>query len=379
MSAGSPADAMRIGIDGRELLGPRTGAGRVLAALCAEWMQRPAGRHDFLVYYPAAAGGMGALGPPLAGARPDAFHPRPVPGAAGTWWEQIRLPPAANQDALDVFFAPAYSAPLRLTAPSVVTMHDVSFAAHPEWFHWREGLRRRWLADRTMRRARAVITVSEFSRTEIVRWFDVPPDRVRVVRHGIDAAAVRPERRRGRPLVLYVGSIFNRRHLPTLIRAFARVAREVPGAELAIVGADRTWPRQDLASAAADAGVGGRVTLHAYAPEADLAALYRQARVFAFLSEYEGFGLPPLEALAAGVPTVVADTPVAREIYGAAATFVPHHDVPAIAEEIVALLRDDARRAQARGRAAALVRTFSWERAARDTLAVLEQAARGGP
>lgn len=377
MSGGPAANAMRIGIDGRELLEPRTGAGRVLAALCAEWMKLPVGRHDFLVYSPAADGDVAALGPPLARARPAAFRHRPVPGSAGTWWEQIRLPPAANRDALDVFFAPAYSAPLLLAAPSVVTMHDVSFAAHPEWFRWREGLRRRWLADCTMRRARAVITVSEFSRTEIVRWFDVPPDRIHVVRHGIDAAAARPERRRGLPLVLYVGSIFNRRHLPTLIRAFARVVREVPGAELAIVGTDRTWPRQNLAAAAA--GVGGRVTLHAYAPEAELAALYRRAQVFAFLSEYEGFGLPPLEALAAGVPAVVADTPVAREIYGDAATFVPHHDVPAIAEAIVTLLRDDARRAQARDRAAALVRTFSWERAARDTLAVLEQAARAGP
>lgn len=369
---------MRIGIDGRELLNRRTGVGRYLAALCDEWLALPAGRHQFIVYSPRAGAGLGELGPPFVGRLSRAFHHRPVPGAGGTWWEQVQLPPAADRDALDVFFAPAYSAPLSLATPCVVTMHDVSFMARPEWFRWREGARRRWLARRTMRRARAVIAVSNFSRNEIVRWFDLPGERVHVVRHGIDPAPAPPRRGSSEaPLVLYVGSIFNRRHLPALIRAFARVVRDVPAAELAIAGADRTWPRQDLAVVAEQCGVRERVALRAWVPEHELRALYSRARVFVFLSEYEGFGLPPLEALAAGVPAVVADTPVAREVYGDAAARVPPTDVGAIAAAIVGLLRNEVRRAALLRRADALLRTFSWQRAARDTLTVLTEAAGG--
>ena len=135
---------MRIGIDGRELVGQRTGVGRYLAALCTEWLESQ--DHEYVVYTPQTSDGTATLGPPFADRNASSFRHRAVAGPPGTWWEQVHLPRAANRDSLDVFFAPAYSTPMRLSAPCVVTMHDVSFEAHPEWFRWREGLRRRWLA-----------------------------------------------------------------------------------------------------------------------------------------------------------------------------------------------------------------------------------------
>src|SRR5439155_976287 len=136
---------------------------------------------------------------------------------------------------------------------------------------------------------------------------------------------------RTEPVVLFVGSIFNRRRVPELIRAFGRVARAHRDASLEIVGDDRTHPRQDLARAIADEALGERVRWHAYLPEAELQAMYGRARAFAFLSEYEGFGLTPVEALAAGIPPVVLDTAVARETCGDAALYVPAGDVAATA------------------------------------------------
>ena len=367
---------MRIGIDGRELLNLRTGVGRYLAELCTQWLQLPSSRgFEFIIYTHAPVAELAELGPPFDRAGPGPFRHQPVRGQPGTWWEQVQLPSVANQDALDLFFAPAYSVPLRLTAPTAVTMHDVSFAAHPEWFRWRARLRLRWLARRTISRARAVITVSKFSRDEILRYFDLPPARVHVVRSGIQPrAANTPDT--AAALVLYVGSLFNRRHLPTLIQAFAKVRLEVPEASLVIVGDDRTYPKQDLAAVARRAGVGDHVTVAAYVSEEELSALYGRARVFAFLSEYEGFGLTPLEALSSGVPIVVGDTPVARELYGGAGLFVPVMDVSATASTIAALLRDDALRARQKERAASVLPSFSWPRAAKETLAVLEAAAR---
>jgi glycosyltransferase involved in cell wall biosynthesis len=177
--------------------------------------------------------------------------------------------------------------------------------------------------------------------------------------------------------VLFVGSIFNRRHLPELIQAFALVASERPAARLVLVGDNRSHPPQDPARLAARAGVADQVDVRAYVEEAELADLYARAMVFVFLSEYEGFGLPPLEAMAAGVPTLVGDTPVARELYGDGARRVPVHDVRAIATAITTLLEDADARTSLAAAAAARLPLFTWPRAAADTLAVLERAGHG--
>lgn len=368
---------MRIGIDGRELLGNRTGVGRYLAELCAEWLTSPAAsRHEFVVYTAPPDNAIAGLGPPFLDGVTGPFQHRSVPGRSGTAWEQLALPAAAARDDLDVFFAPAYSAPLRLRTPVVVTMHDVSFAAHPEWFPWREGMRRRWLAGRSMARADAIIAVSAFTRDEVLQFFSIPSDRIHVVRSGIRPRSSTPGSETPHPLVLYVGSIFNRRNLPTLVRAFAKVRDVVGGLRLAVVGDDRTYPREDLPSLLATTGTAEAVDLRSYVSESDLDGLYGRARVFAFLSEYEGFGLTPLEAMAAGVPVIVADTPVARELYADAAVFVPVRDIRATAAALQSLLQDDTAWATQRDRGTQVARTFAWARAASETLDVLEASGR---
>lgn len=365
---------MRIGIDGRELIGLRTGVGRYLEALLAEWTSPSGPDHEWIVYTPASAD------EPTIGGRRAAELPavrnRAVGARYGVWWEQCDLAEAAARDHLDLFFAPAYAAPLSLRVPCVVTMHDISFMAHPEWFRWREGWRRRVLAARSMARARAVIAVSEFTRQEILRHSDVPSERLHVIRSGIAAPQAPSGPTVPEHLVLYVGTIFNRRHLPTLLAAFARVARVLPQARLVLVGQDRSYPAIDLAGHIAATGLAHRIEWLPYVTESTLAALYGRARVFAFLSEYEGFGFTPLEAMAAGVPTVVADTPVARELYGDAAVRVPVRDAAAAAQAFVRLLVDEEARARCRARAAEVLPRFVWAQAARVTLDVFAGAVR---
>ena len=128
--------------------------------------------------------------------------------------------------------------------------------------------------------------------------------------------------RNAEPTVLYVGSIFSRRHVPELIEGFTRLARRHPQARLEIVGDNRTTPRIDLDAIVRASGVAGRIQIRSYVSDEELRGLYRSARAFAFLSDYEGFGLTPVEALSAGMPLVVLDTPIAREIYGPAAIYV---------------------------------------------------------
>ena len=355
---------MRIGVDARELCGRATGVGRYLSGLLAQWAGA-AGGHEFILYAPEAPS------VPLDAGR---FQVRVLPGSRGTWWEQTTLARAAARDRLDVLFAPAYTAPICTRLPTVVVVHDISFVAHPEWFTRRDGLRRRWLTRRAARRARAVITVSEFSRREIVARLAVPENRVHVVSNGVTSPTGGDRARARDARVLYVGSILNRRHVPDLIRAFRPVARAHAGASLDIVGDNRSYPHEDVAHVIAAEGLEGRVRWHRYLPDAALGELYASARAFAFLSEYEGFGLTPLEALAAGLPPVVLDTPVARETCGEAAIYVPAGDLAAASAAHERALFDARARAAILAAAPERLARFTWPRAARETLAVIEGA-----
>src|SRR3954471_8822794 len=364
------AAPITIGIDARELLGEPPGVGRYLGELLRRWVVRPdAAMRELVLYSPEPL--------PFLDSVPGAANVRAVVAGSGrgTWWEQTHLRRAVRSDPPDVFFAGAYTAPLALGVPLALTIHDVSFAAHPEWFRPREGARRRLLTRQAARAAEVVFTDSIFSRDEIVERLSVPRERVRVIAPGVTprAAAAMPRE----PLVLFVGSIFNRRRLPSLIAAFATATADRADARLVIAGADRSYPALDLSGLAAEAGAAARVEIRSYVSETDLDSLYARASAFVFLSEYEGFGLTPLEALSAGVPIVVLDTPVAREVYGDAAWYVPREsDVRGAAAGIGALLDDPGSRQPLLDRAPAILARYSWDTAADETLAAIEAIVR---
>jgi glycosyltransferase involved in cell wall biosynthesis len=359
---------MRIGIDARELYGRSTGVGRYLGGLLREWSLDPDARsHEFVLYAPE---------PPRMSLDGHRFPTRFVAGPAGTWWEQVKMPAAAARDHLDVFFAPGYSAPLFRRVPTVVAIHDVSFAAHPEWFKPREGMRRRWLSRQSALGARAIVTISEFSRREIVEWFGIDESRIRVIPPGVHRPGTAGAGGAARPCVLFVGSIFNRRNLPHLIRAFVPIARRHPEATLEIVGDNRSYPHQNLTSLIAVEGLASQVRWRPWVSDPELTSLYAGARAFAFLSEYEGLGLTPLEALSAGVPPVLLDTPVARESCGDAGLYVPAGDVGQAAAALEALLFDERTRRTLLEASVRVLARYRWPDAARETLKVLEHAAR---
>jgi glycosyltransferase involved in cell wall biosynthesis len=350
---------MRIAIDAREMTGRSTGVGRYLSEILQAWGRLAAATaHQFI----------------LCASEPVAVHDSPLrvtnltmPGH-GTMWEQRTLPALIKRANADVLFAPAYTAPLWCRVPTVLTIHDVSFAAHPEWFSWREGIRRRTLARASARRAARVITESDFSKREIVRHLHVDPSRIDVIYLGAPPAPPPASRE---PLVLYVGSLFNRRQLPVLIEGFARVAGRHANLRLELVGDNRTFPAIDIDAAIARSGVADRIRWRQYVADTDLLSLYARASAFVFLSEYEGFGLTPLEAIAAGVPPIVLGTEVAHEIYGAAAEYVDRPDADLVATTLERVLADEGTRARLRAAGATLVERYSWSECALRTLQVL--------
>lgn len=362
---------MRIAIDARELTGHPTGVGRVLTEILAAWARsRDASAHEFVLCAPEPVDLA-----PFAGLH---VSMQTSPGA-GTPWEQFTLPGMLREVAADVLLAPGYTAPLRSPVPVVLIVHDVSFAAHPEWFSWREGARRRTLTRLAALRARAVVTVSEFSRREIAAYLGIEAGKIHVIYHGLPPVGARGATdatgasgaSASRQHVLYVGSIFNRRHVPELIEAFGRLAARHPAVHLDIVGDNRTSPWIDLEETARASGVAERIHLRSYVGDDELGRLYACAGAFVFLSDYEGFGLTPLEALGAGVPIVVLDTPVGHEVYGEAALFVSRPEPSLVAAALERALFDEQERARQLTHAKAVLSRYSWPDAAQRLLSLL--------
>lgn len=291
-----------------------------------------------------------------------------------------------TRDRIDVAFCPAYASPLGWRGPSVTTLHDVSFCARPEEFGFLQGLALRFFARRSAAASRALITESDFSRREIGRLLgDAALAKTVVILNGTDDDLPRgPSRHEARrrlglneadKLIITVGSIFPRRNLNVLVAAVAEAKARVPGARLDIVGDDRSNGRIDIAGDAARAGVSGSVTLSGYLSDEDLAVRYAAADAAAFLSEYEGFGLPALEALARGVPTLIGNRPSQSELFGDGALVVEPRDAAAVADGLARILTDPSEAARLRAAGAMVAARFSWTRAAEETLRVIERAA----
>jgi glycosyltransferase involved in cell wall biosynthesis len=305
----------------------------------------------------------------------------------GLRWQEGRLPAAARRDSLDVFFAPAYSCPLSLTLPRVTTVHDMSFFSIPDDFGLVDGMRRRALVSASIRVSLRILAVSDFTRREIAARFPAAARRIVVTPHGADDDLAAPPSRdaararlalRG-PMVLTVGTILNRRCLPVLFHAAARLRRSWPDLTLEVVGENRTHPHLDLPSLARRTGLGDRARVSGFVGEAALADRYAAADAFVLLSEYEGFGLPALEAMARGVPVVTSTSPALGEVFREAALLVDPRDAPAAAAALDRILSDPALRADLVARGRALAARHSWAACARLTRDALEAAAAEGP
>lgn len=366
---------LRVGVDGRELQGRPTGTGRYLRNLLRAWAGE--GRHDLLVYLRGAAPADPVLALP-------GLRPRPLPSLSpGLLWQELRMARAALSDRVDVFFSPAYVCPLRLPVPRVTAVHDLSFFSLPGDFLPLDGLRRRLLVRASVRASRRVLACSEFTSRELALHFPGEARRAVHVPLGADEDLLPgPPREEARaalgvrgPLLLTTGTILNRRRLPVLLQATALLRRRWPALALDVVGENRTHPRLDLAAEVDALGLGGSARLSGFVDEAALALRYAAADVAVFLSEYEGFGLPPMEAAARGVPLVVSSRPSLGEVFAEAALLVEPRDAAAVAEAVDRLLRDAPLRDDRVARGRALAARHSWSETARRTLAVLEEAA----
>lgn len=304
---------MKIGIVAYEMEGSKTGVGRYLEGLLTGLAEcgRPWEWHLFFKG--------DSFEHPLW--RDERFIPRfdGRPAARPILWEQFRLPGLLRHANLDFVFSPAYSLPCipgmpNVRATSMLTVHDLSFERLPEEFSWKERWRRRWLARRSARMANRVLADTTEIARELERTYALSPNKIGVVPIGIDAGfrntagasssllepyGIEP------PYLLYLGSILARRHIDLMIEAFAEVADDFPELKLVLAGQNRLRQPDDLKRWIASSGRADRILEVGYVTEDALGALYHHAELSYYLSSYEGYGLPPLESLAAGTPTLV--------------------------------------------------------------------------
>lgn len=315
---------------------------------------------------------------------------RPVPMSAhpGSMADQVRIPALLRHTGASVYHTPYAVLPLTRTCPAVVTVHDCVALTFPQYAPSRASQAmsrlRMWSA---AHRSARILTVSEASKRDILRFFDVPAAKVSVIPNAIDDRYSEPpapeevQRVRERfqldgEFVLYAGNIRPHKNLVRLIEALQQL-RESPRFEhlrLLIIGDEiskyptlrRTVHRHKLHK---------HVRFFGFVPDRTLAVLYRLATVFVFPSLYEGFGLPPLEAMASGTPVVTSNLSSLPEVVGDAALLVDPYDAASIAEGMRQALVDEALRARLVRAGLERVRSFSWETSVRRVRDIYDEVA----
>ncbi len=298
-------------------------------------------------------------------------------------WEQFLLPWQVRRVDAALLHAPAFVGPLWAPCPQVITIHDLSFLRHPQFFRASNRLYLTWMTGLACRRAAAVIAVSHFTAREAVELLHLPAERVHVVHNGVDpmfrplpdedVERFRQEQALPPRFILHLGTLEPRKNIITLVRAFARL--RIPDVHLVIAGG-KGWFYDAIFAEVARLGIQTRVHFPGYVPTETLPFWYNAAHVVAYISHYEGFGLPVLEAMASGTPTLTGTTTSLPEVAGDGAHLVPPNDVAAVAEGLRYLIQDDAARETLRQRGLAQAARFSWQRAAQQTIDVYHQTIR---
>ncbi len=361
---------MRVALDATPLLGAVTGVGRYVAGLVSGLAELPAPPQVGLVAFTFR----GARDVPHLPGASSAGRRAPARLLQAAWMRSSWPPVEWLSGPADVMHGTNFVLPPRRRAAGVLTIHDLAYLHDPASVTT-ASLRYQQLVPRALRTGAVVVVPSQATADEVMGQYRLSADRVVVTPLGVEpawAATVPPDagwlEAHGLPAryLLAVGSLEPRKDLATLVAAHARLVRERPGTPPLVLVGPPGW--------GAPLAVGPEVVLTGYLSDDDLRRVVAGAELLAFPSRREGFGLPPLEALACGTPVVASDLPVTREVLGDAALLVPPGDVPAFGDALATTLdagrgeeRDEAQR---RTRAAA----FTWDRCAEATLEAYHRA-----
>lgn len=302
-------------------------------------------------------------------------------------WEQLRLPSHARTDKLDVLFSPGFTAPLSGRGKRVTVIHDLQHKRQPQNFGRLERMAWDWCVAQSVKTASTIITVSESSKKDILEVYGVAPNSVQVVSHGVenDFFGLKKNESYGpellteaglpdSPYLLAVSTVHPHKNWVRLIEAYEAVAREEADLQLVVSGLPgKSW--EEVKALIVGKGLGECVHLLGWQPRKTLIGLFKYAEALVFPSTFEGFGMPVLEALAAGVPVACSDIGPLRELADGCASFFDPHSSDDIAAAIRGLRQDEFQRMKLVTAGLDRSKNSTWQRTAQQTLALFLEAA----
>ena len=379
---------IQIGIDCHNLETERTGVGRYLENLLREWAgdsELPNRLHIFL-YFKGAVPQDEFLKSPLFTCRSLKItsHPHFL------LYFFFMLPYQAWRGRISCLFFPGYMVSPLWRGKSVIVLHDISFERFPHLYPLQVRIAYRVLGKYGAERSAAVCTVSEFSKQEIRELYHIAAKKVHVTHLGVDPRlrragaeeieAVKNKYGITKNYILYLGQIFNRRHVLEAMQAFGRIANKSPDVQFLVVGKNRTQPFIPIDEIVREENkkLGREAILRSdYAPEQDMPALFSGALVGLYLSDYEGFGLPPLEFLACGTPVMAPNTTSLKEILQGKQIIIENPtDIQEIAQKLSLAIGDDDLRRRTQAEGPGYAKQFSWAKCAEETLRILKNEAK---
>lgn len=294
------------------------------------------------------------------------------------------LPQEVLKRPVDILHA-QYHLPAFSSVKGVITVHDVSFMRYPDFFTRREYLKMRTLLPISLKRAAKIITVSECSKKEIIQFFGVLPEKIRVIYYGggeefrpadysPEAAAVKTRYHLPERFILCVSNLQPRKNLSRLIKAYVNLRKNQPEVKhkLVIVG-EKAWRYSDIFASLKESGLPDEIILTGYIPNQNLPALYSAADLFVYPSIFEGFGLPALEAMACGCPVITSNASSLPEVVGDAGIMVDPYDIEELAKMMYEVLNNEELRKKMKRKGLERAKLFSWEKCATETVKVYEE------
>ena len=373
-------------INGRNLEGQRTGVGRYMANLLDIWSKED-DQNIYDVYFKNQIPSDDFLN--RANCRAY-LKTAPKFLDLGPVWENFTLPRALSKNPnADIYFTSNYTLPaMPVSAKKVVTIFDISYIAHPEWFPKRQLASLVPLTGPTVRKADVILTGSMATKNEILKYYDIDHEKIKITNLGIDERFLNLDKSQGEieaervrakyhlqgKVVLFVGLLMNRRNIPQLIESVANViAKTGETITLVILGKNHTFPYQDIDALAAEFGITNNLRWIKYTSDEDVFGLYKAADVFMCISLYEGFNITPLEALGLGVPTICSNWSSLPEVVGDAAYMLEDpRDAQEMTNAIENVLFDESLSNRLIQKGKIQAQQFSWSRCARETMDILK-------
>jgi glycosyltransferase involved in cell wall biosynthesis len=299
-------------------------------------------------------------------------------------WEQAYLPLKLHKAKIDVYHGPNYVLPIFAKNGMVLTIYDMTLFATQDWYNPISRFRTQRLLKISAGKAQKIIAGSENSKRDIIKILGVPEEKVRVIYIGIDGMykpindqhqldSVKIRSGITNRFILHVGSLNPRKNIPRLIEAYNRLPPDIRQEYQLVIAGKSGWKADEVFAEVKQIGLEDKVVFTGFMGDNDLPVLMNGADLLAFPSLYEGFGIPPLEAMACGTPVIASNTSSIPEVVGDAALLFDPYNVEEMANAIYRALTDERLRNELRQKGFEHVKQFSWERAARETLAVYEE------